>query len=609
MVPPYYSPPPFRRCPLMQIPTELRRAIFAESLVANYVPILPKCTDEAHYSSGMPSKWPKHNEMSNLMTLNKTIKDEIAEVVYEERTFVIHVHEGLLNGGIEFIDAGRQPLHFQDCPSDDRFWKFSNGEKAFGFRRLKKICIQIYPSAEENTRHCAINTFFTNLALVRQLDRSGEQEHRITSLTIRFMDSKRTGGEQGRAIQRAEHYWWDPEKNQPRATSIHGVPDIEIVLRPFANLTGCHSVAIELPNRVANDERIAVFLKDLEASMSSRYGLGFADDDLDRNIEAGRSAMEEYTFSLKHGVKHREVMYLTEDEAQDRLHIDDGDHDSSEPSTKRQKKSVLHKRASSFEDDRMRDEEDYALIRAMQDEEDDLARAIEESLMSSPNPTEEEDYEACQSYQEIMSLAQSDGQQAIRPENLPVTQASTSTGPRMAARTWAQVAAKPSTSNASRLLGGNVGVQQNGSSAGISGQQLGSAGPSFVTSIVGIRREQTPTLRPQGSASTQSSTRLDNPSPAHLPRDGDVADSPSHPFARPQVPSNSTNERSMVLSPPDPRLSSSVNCWIDVPSVPTQMPLFNPDHRLPYNDMNDWGEVAQTSYRPRPNTNRRRQNY
>ena len=494
MRPPYYSPPEDGACPFMELSTELRRAIFAESLVAKDKLIQPKCADEADFSSRIDSEWPKRNQTSSLMTLNKAIRDEIAEVVYEESTFVIHVHEGLLDGGIEFIDAGRQPLHFQDCTSDHRFWKFRDSEKDFGFRRLKKICIQIYPTPEENTRHCAINTFFTNLALVRLLERSGEEEHRVTSFTIQFMDPKRTGHEQGRrAILRAEQYWWDPEKNQPRETSIHDVPDIEIVLRPFANLTGCHTVNIEMPSQLANYARIAVFVRDLKASMASRHGLGFADDDLDRKIEAGRYAMEDYTYSLKHGVKHHEVKGLTEDDMQDNMDVDDSDHDSSiDQPRKRQKKSMFRMSAPSLGD-----------VSLIEDEEEDLARAMQESTRFAPGPMDAED-EMVQMKQALMaSLADLDELQELDHVSSPDTQASSSTGAQAAAQTWAQVAAQNWASGTSSLSDGHVGAQQNGDRA----ENPSSAATSFAALI--------PMLQAGPSQSAIPSTNSPDSAAAH----------------------------------------------------------------------------------------------
>ena len=330
---PAYTPPATGACPLMGIPSELRRQIFAESLPARDIACHPKCDDEKqdreHHVQPHKDCLPKlkPNPTANLMVLNKQICSEIAEVIYEERCFVIHVHEGLRKGGIEFLHAGRQPLQYQDCIDDQRFWKFKKGDD-FSFRRLKKIRVQIHPAQKDISRHTAINTYFINLALCRLLDRSGEKKSRITSLTIEFVSPQDAGDRNGCvAIQRAEQYWWDPDKRQPRETSVHRLPNIELVLRPFAILTGCHSVSINLPGNLSNNVRLATFVSELQRSMTSKLGTLFSDDDLEMKIESARSAMEEYVNYTLHGTKYHDVEKMTEDEIRDPAQYNPADFD------------------------------------------------------------------------------------------------------------------------------------------------------------------------------------------------------------------------------------------------------------------------------------------
>jgi hypothetical protein len=430
--PPYFTPPANGKCPFMELPAELRRIIFAESLPSRDALIHPRCGNDHDGASTNGLAFPKRNRTSDLMILNKQISGEIAEMIYEERTFVIHVHEGLRHGGIEFLRTGRQPLHYQDSVSDSRFWKFSDDEKDFGFRRLKKIRIQLFPSQEKSCKHSAINTYFTSLALVRLLERNCEEKNRITSLTIEFMKGKAVGNEQDRAaIQRAEHYWWDPDKNKPRETSIHGLPNIELVLRPFANLTGCHAVNIEMPDHIHDYARIAIFVRDLKASMTSPYGTIFADDDLERKIESARWAMEDYVYSMMHGIKHRKIDNLSVTEAQEfapqRMDLDsDAENSGTELSTKKKRELSPGKRelspgskASSPESEpkRSRTEEKIAAWQRLAngdrdksiepseyysslEEDEALARALEGSERFADRPADE-DEEAKQIQQAI----------------------------------------------------------------------------------------------------------------------------------------------------------------------------------------------------------------
>jgi hypothetical protein len=206
-------PPPSGRCPLLeQVPCELRRVIFAEWLPAKDVVIEPTCREGRAVARDAKRK-PCRNKTSDLLTLNKTIKEDMTRCVYAERIFAIHVHEGINTGGIEFLDADRQPLQYKDDDGtgDDRFARFSD-RKEFGFHELKKIKITIFP-ATESSRHSALNTYYMNKALACMLERSGADRD-IVSLTISFAsqpEQKKEDQHSRRDIMRGEHWWWDPE--------------------------------------------------------------------------------------------------------------------------------------------------------------------------------------------------------------------------------------------------------------------------------------------------------------------------------------------------------------------------------------------------------------
>jgi hypothetical protein len=339
---PYLTPPD--TCVLMlKCPAEIRRQIFAESLPSRDLVHYPKCDDDIkaarfkrQTSEGLlVVDRQTRGPTTNLMVLNKTICGEIAEVIYQERWFAIHVHEGLTTGGVEFLSAGRQPLHFQDGVFDHRFAKFARDED-FGFDRIKKVRVVIYQSDEDEcldkARHTAINTYLMNLSLCRLLHRSGDKEKRITSLVIEFARTKKswkTDATAGRrAAQRKDHYWWDPEGSKPRATSIHNISNIELVLRPFAQLTGCHSVRVELPPKLASHKPTIEFVAKLKSSMTSKLGTMWTEDDLQMNIDRARGAMEHYVRCVVAGKEREEMQFLALEEFMDAGVLDvEDDHD------------------------------------------------------------------------------------------------------------------------------------------------------------------------------------------------------------------------------------------------------------------------------------------
>lgn len=324
-----------------KLPPELLRMIVAESLPAKNIVV--KCQCGPSHPAKDPERAIKRTVASDLMTLRKNVKDAVKEVIYRERTFAIHVHQGMDDGGIEILDAGRQPLHYQENSSDDRFTRFTSKDE-FGFRQLKKIQITIFPSEESvGVKVNALNTYYTNLALVRLLERDGGKkgENRMTSISIIFAEppasaSERTGR---RGIMNAENYWWDQASMAPKSSAIHNITDIEMCLRPFSHITGVHNVNIHLPVKAQQHEPTATFVNELVASMKNTSGLPTIspNDRFDDHMDVLRNEVEEYVFRKKYGDKAREISELTAEEMTDDFGEDDrADFDSSlSPSSKR----------------------------------------------------------------------------------------------------------------------------------------------------------------------------------------------------------------------------------------------------------------------------------
>jgi hypothetical protein len=280
------APPADGSCPFIdKLPAEIRRKILIDELnvlPSRNRPIYPACGED----SGGPSKRPQRpNALVDLMLVNKKIRNEIAEAVYEERTFAIHVHPGFQDAGIEFLHVGRQPLQYLDHIGDGRFTKFRTSEM-FGFCRLKKIEIHIFPD-DGAYQHSAINTYFMNIALVRLLTRNSDKDFdRITSIRVVFSPAYKPTDFDA---------WWDTVKDRPRETSIHGISDVELVLRPFALLTHVHHVDVQLPDQVDRHVRSVKFVQSLVHCMTATTVQGtFNSDALEMKIESARFALEDH---------------------------------------------------------------------------------------------------------------------------------------------------------------------------------------------------------------------------------------------------------------------------------------------------------------------------
>ncbi|KAI7196066.1 hypothetical protein D0869_09760 [Hortaea werneckii] len=367
---PAEAPPPDGKCPFMTLPTELRRAIFAESLPARDITIPVCCEDDEHKkkksrddhlpsggnrahspttittTSSSSSFSPSSSSLSStpssakggprprtldLLTLNRALCAELTELLYTEREFAVHVHEGFHRGGIEFLNSGRQPLQYygyddddddddgNDCSGgggdggegkgkggggrvkDPRFaGKFHSGA-LFGLDRVKKVQVIVLPpppppppprgrkgrERKEDGRMVSMNTYFMNLALVRLLERAKGKgrENRITRLRVEVAD-----GREGKPEDEDDEednpnpnpnspssssfnssWWWDPHRSRPRETTFHGISNLQLVLLPFSRLRA-HHVEILLPPscaaQLASDPATGAFLRRLEGKIT-----------------------------------------------------------------------------------------------------------------------------------------------------------------------------------------------------------------------------------------------------------------------------------------------------------------------------------------------------
>jgi hypothetical protein len=318
-------PPADGTCHFDKLPAELLKAIFSASLPPRSQIIEPRCGGAR--TESLEKRELRPNRVADLMVLNKKLCLHVAEVLYEERTYSIHVHQGLMNAGIEFLHVGRQPLQYQADVKDGRFAKFGPGE-VFGFSRLKKLEINIYPG-DGKCRHTAINTYYMLLALVNLLsNRDDEPGNRITSLDISFVAtySQPHNVMQGRStIMTAESPWWDAANNKPRETSFHGISDIQLMLQPFARLFGVHNVDIIAPVKVAGHQPTVEFVRALKRCMQGRsQSATFNHTSLNAQLEGMRAVHEDYMLRVLYGG------FMVEDDKLDDVRDDNDDNDDND---------------------------------------------------------------------------------------------------------------------------------------------------------------------------------------------------------------------------------------------------------------------------------------
>ncbi|KAM3425420.1 hypothetical protein BST61_g7366 [Cercospora zeina] len=317
-------PPNSGARPIEAISVELFRKIISEMLPAKGNLIRCVCGEAATKD---PNRKPRHNQLSDLLSINKKFNPWVKDAVYEERFFEVHVHQGG-TGGVEFLDAGYQPLAYCDSAADDRFAKFTVSGQ-YGFHLLKKVAIKIFPAdTTKRNKAVSLNTYFMVQALCRLLERGGEEKDRIVNISVTFPPGESSSeGHNRHSIMADEHYWWDPVNRVPRCTSIHGMPDIELVLHPFAALTRVHNVNIDLPPEVRTHERTMSFVSNLMAGMRSKSSLPtlLLSSKQEFSIQCMRLEVEDFIFSQKFGERQQSLEDVGDDVLEDKKQEDDGD--------------------------------------------------------------------------------------------------------------------------------------------------------------------------------------------------------------------------------------------------------------------------------------------
>ena len=322
-----WRPPMDGSSPLMSLPTEVRRNILVAFLPAKDKLVIPSFNGNSQSTT------------CDLLVLNRKISHEITHVLYEERTFVINIHEGLYSGGVSFLNSGLQRLRYSRSFNNSHFKRFEGEKERFGFNRLKRIEVVIHPCRDmrsRTTRHDPMLTYFTIVTMLKLL-RNDKNRSELNYLKIRFAEhtSVYLWEESGRPTDmQPVQYWWNPDIPAPRQTSIHGISNVELILRGFAGLDKVHNIIIEPPCRLREHPETVAFITKLSNALSHDIDrTALIDDDLEHKLEVAHDALDDFIFQNKFGISYMsdpdvyvdlaELEYLKDDD--DDKKADDND--------------------------------------------------------------------------------------------------------------------------------------------------------------------------------------------------------------------------------------------------------------------------------------------
>jgi len=342
-------PPVNGSCPLMKLPTEILRQILLQAA------ILP--TKDRVINPRPPPK--EENTIRDLLVLNKEIHDVLTTILYEERTFGIYVHEGI-NGGVEFLDSGIQPLQHRDAFTYLSFPRLDE-ENDTGVGRVMKVIVTVFPAFDsallsgidgghtladrprgEEARHLPLLTYFMLTALSDLLSRDPEPDktRRLTSLTIKFappyiepiatpiftppthmprseMEVTKEAKEKATNVANSillSHFCADA--NTAKATSMSGMSNMEIILSGFEKLWGVHNARLYLPVGMRQVSAFDGLPHRVRAAAMRPAADG--GENLAQNLLPARVALEEWVNWAKNGFRlNLEDQKLTEDDFMD----------------------------------------------------------------------------------------------------------------------------------------------------------------------------------------------------------------------------------------------------------------------------------------------------
>jgi hypothetical protein len=248
--------------------------------------------------------------VGNALVLCKSIAAEILVTLYEERTFALNVYEGIQDGGIEFLNSGRQRLQYREHFAFVRFKRFEDHDDPFGFARIKQLLIRVYPATEagkehESSRHDAMHTHFMMRALVELLKQKGK--FGLNRLQIRFVEPSNT--------QWHPHPWQNISNFSPRSSSIYGITVIELILRGLLELRQVQTTICELPPGLYRDSALTSFVDRMQGVITCKLHSSIIDDEITVKIEGARDMLDNWIHFTMFSTKVSRAMNATLEES------------------------------------------------------------------------------------------------------------------------------------------------------------------------------------------------------------------------------------------------------------------------------------------------------
>jgi hypothetical protein len=235
----------------------------------------------------------------NLLCVNQKFCGEVAEILYEEYTFEVHIYDK----GVDFLHIPRiDSLETYGMPLEQAMSKFSPTSK-FCFQRMKHLEF-IFWGGDPKHRTAAIRMQETARKLVEMLKL---ENNPLSELTVRLEMEPTTwpvnDGEEHEYWDEIGNFWVNQIEQRARKSILNAKTNLEFVCKPFEELRAIKA-ALVLPVGLEDDFDINTYKAVFESAITVDQKAEARDAEVANWIreheEKLAEAAKEYDYEMKY---------------------------------------------------------------------------------------------------------------------------------------------------------------------------------------------------------------------------------------------------------------------------------------------------------------------
>jgi hypothetical protein len=246
------------------------------------------------------------NMVRNLMLVNQKLCLEVAEIMYEEYTFEIHIHAQ----GVDFLHLPRIPAIQEEeyGPTIESELAAFQRHRQFCFQRMKHIEFVMW-GGDPKKRTDGLHMRQTVRKLVDMLLREKEP---VVEIKARFelaepvVTNKNT--ESDHFYDELGTFWKNNIEKRARLSIFNNITNVELVCAPLESLRGVNKVRLTLPAGVRDDHGLVNYKRIFEYTLTTKSRISA--DKYDKIKLQEQTTMEAaIDYDMKNGQYHLDGYY------------------------------------------------------------------------------------------------------------------------------------------------------------------------------------------------------------------------------------------------------------------------------------------------------------